>query len=248
MNYLLLIICLACASITLNAQTTQIQEPEWVSNVIYVNDIVGNGIALEKQKIYSSTKTSTSLKLIGVGKVSGENCVKGEESPIEIRLANSLQFIVKAESNKVDPAILINIIELESSKDKRCIELASINSLGDSRSGDMDYVSFTAKKYGESSYLITIPEIKIGEFAIILDGYANVYNLFQVTGKDYKVDVTEPLWNFGDTVYFLAETKWQTGIVQEIRQGLLVEFTNTRGKSKQRRIQETVAYKENPNN
>ena len=46
------------------------------------------------------------------------------------------------------------------------IEVSSANLWGPVKKNTLDYVPFTAKKIGESSYLVTITNLKEGEYGI----------------------------------------------------------------------------------
>ena len=55
----------------------------------------------------------------------------------------------------------------------------------------MNYINFSAKKYGKSSYLITIENIEDGEYAIAYNESRSSFNLFAI--KSQGIDNPEKL-------------------------------------------------------
>lgn len=197
------------------SQNIKILEPEWEGNAVYVNDSVGSGLELEKQKAYSKANANASLIVTGVGKVKAKSCVNGGSSNVIINSNKNIQFIVKHSSNKVDPRMIINLFKLESDSKKRCAEVASLGSFSGSKTRNIDYVQFTAKKYGETSYLITIESIEDGEYALTLESSRDVFNLFSIQ-KNIKTNnptLSKSDFEIGDTVWFKKQETWISGTV-----------------------------------
>jgi hypothetical protein len=179
----LLFIAFVFNCIVLNAQT-KIEEPEFSGNVVYVNDSIGSGIRLETQT--ASIKTNANgmayVPVIGIfaGKATSKNAIQGVASSVQIDKRIKVQFIVKVSDNSIDPVTVINVFKLKVEKNKRTIDLASASALGSSKSGDIAYLTFQGKKYGKSSYLLTIDTIEPGEYAITLANRRDIFNLFGV--------------------------------------------------------------------
>lgn len=81
-----------------------------------------------------------------------------------------IRFLIKGENNEQDPMGIYRIVRFISSKKDRSIqwmelEPSILNSAEAKKGG---YVAFTAHKYGEQSYLLTIPasEVEAGEYGI----------------------------------------------------------------------------------
>jgi hypothetical protein len=166
--------------LTASGQIT-IPEPEYTGNIIYIDN--GQAKPLEKQKASGKAKAGVSLYIVGVGKVKGTNNVTGVRSPIRTIQRDSLSFIVRVTDNSVDPFQLINIFKLEqnSNKNIRFIEVSNTGTFSGASVGDIAFIPFEAKKYGEKSYLIRIQKQLVpGEYAITIEGSRDLFNMFGV--------------------------------------------------------------------
>lgn len=174
---------LISSSSLLNAQV-KISEPEYSGNIVYVNDSVGSGIKLEQQTASVITKANGAsyVPVVGLfaGKATSKYVVQGSSSPIKIDKKTNLKFIVKVSDNSVDPSTVIYVFKLNPEKGIRTIEIASANMVGDSKSGDIKYLTFKSKKYGQSSYLIELDNIESGEYAITLASRRDIFNMFSI--------------------------------------------------------------------
>lgn len=166
------------------AQTINIKEPEFAGNIVYVNDTIGNGVRLEQQTASSKTSANAAAYIPGArlvaGKATSKNVVNGCCSPIQIEQKTNVRFIVKVKDNSFDPTTIINIFKLKVEKEKRTVELASSNTWGTTKAGEIEFVTFYGTKYGESSYLIEIPNLESGEYAMTLADRRDFFNLFQI--------------------------------------------------------------------
>jgi hypothetical protein len=180
MKKLLSIILIISLFGTLQAQDIAIEEPEFTGIILLVKD-PNTGEKLEKQKSSNASKADIGAALFGVSKAKGMNVVKGASSPVRVAQHENIQFIVKVKENHFDPVDVINIFQMESDTDKdlRSIITGKVN-FNKTSTLDIEFVSFDAAKYGESSYLINIPELQPGEYAMTLEGSRDVFNLFGV--------------------------------------------------------------------
>jgi hypothetical protein len=155
------------------AAEVTIAEPEYVGNIIALQG--AEGVALEKQRAASHARS-------GFFKAKASNIVQRAASPVRLARGEKLQFIVRAATNEVDPAQVINVFQLISNprKDYRYIETGSQGMFtGDSMA--IELLSFTSERYGESSYLLTLNEpLEAGEYAMTLDGSRDVFSMFGV--------------------------------------------------------------------
>lgn len=162
-----------------------IQEPQYIGRMLYVSGDVG--IPLEQQKASTKAKAGASMYVVGVGKVTGTNEVKGAESPVRIAASDRHQFIIRVPDNNMDPFQLINIFRLEqkikskADKSVRIIETSSAATFSGSSAMDINMIEFESRKYGESSILITISSaLEPGEYAMTLEGSRDLFNMFGV--------------------------------------------------------------------
>ena len=62
---------------------------------------------------------------------------------------------------------IIKIFKFESKSKYRRAEVASTNTFGTTKTNNLNYVSFSAKRYGKSSYIITpLVALEPGEYGI----------------------------------------------------------------------------------
>jgi len=136
-------------------QNIRITEPEFSGTTIFVNDSNGNGILLEHQ-------TATMEGIVTL-----KYAVKYCCSTVFADTINS-QFIVKVSDNSINPYDLISIVKMNIENSKRTWKYSK-----------PETIEFKAKKYGTSSYLITVPKFTLGQYAICFKN-SNSVNLFGV--------------------------------------------------------------------
>lgn len=82
-----------------------------------------------------------------------------------------IKLLIKAENNEVDPMGIYRIVRFKASKKDRRIQWIEFKPalLGGSDAKKKRFLSFTGQKYGNQSYLLTIPasEIEAGEYGIV---------------------------------------------------------------------------------
>ena len=67
--------------------------------------------------------------------------------------------------NASDPTSFIQVVKFEEKKKERKTELANVNWLGNVSEGNMNFIPFTGKRYGNSSYILTF-EAPEGEYGV----------------------------------------------------------------------------------
>lgn len=140
-------------------KNVRIIEPEFSETAVFVNDSVGNGILLEHQTAVNSKIKYMTTQLILEFKM----CC----STISVDSLNS-QFIVRVSDNSVNPYDLVSIVKMKIENTKRVWNTSK-----------SEKVEFNAKKYGTSSYLITVPKFTLGQYGICFKN-SNSVNLFGV--------------------------------------------------------------------
>ena len=70
-------------------------------------------------------------------------------------------------------ALIVRVFRMKSSKKNRSAVISAVGSFSVS-SNTMDYLRFTAEKYGESSYRLTFDERPAGEYGVIVSNPNNV--------------------------------------------------------------------------
>jgi len=120
----------------------RIAEPEFSGTAVFVNDTVGKGVLLEQQ----------TPEMGGV--VTLKYLLKYCCSSVFADTINS-QFIVKVSDNTINPYDVISIVKLKIENNKRTWKFSN-----------PETVEFKAKKYGTSSYIISIPRFPLGQYGI----------------------------------------------------------------------------------
>ena len=96
---------------------------------------------------------------------------KGGHSSYSVNAnGNNVRLLVKGENNETDPMDSYRIVRFKESKKERRIQWIEFESalIGSDETKKAGYVQFEGHKYGEQSYLLTIPasELEKGEYGI----------------------------------------------------------------------------------
>ncbi len=96
---------------------------------------------------------------------------KGAHSSYEIKNdGKNIRLLIKGQDNEIDPMDCYRIVRFNSAKKERRIQWIEFESslIGSDETKKAGYVQFEGHKYGEQSYLLTIPasEIEKGEYGI----------------------------------------------------------------------------------
>lgn len=159
---------LAFTTLVFSANAQMIKEPEFAGEVYLVRGDNSHSI-LEKHLTQSRQVASTGLILTGIGKVREQVQIEGCCSNTKVKKTEDFYFIIRNVDNNTDPMAIIKIFKFEPKKKYRRAELNSISSIGGATKGNnLEYVSFSGKKYGESSYLVKVSGISTGEYGIVV--------------------------------------------------------------------------------
>lgn len=169
-RFKLLGLILIAISIYTTTLTAQEREPDFVGEAYLLkND--SSTVSLDKDIAdYTSgvSWSSNSWKALSLEIIEGE-------AQTRFTLGEPLQIVVRAVDNNSDPLTIISIYKFKAKKKKRTVVLSEDNSgtLMKSRTNSKDMVRFNGKKYGESSYLIELKNLKPGEYGIIVSNPNN---------------------------------------------------------------------------
>lgn len=99
------------------------------------------------------------------------------EGKAQTRFSSSepLKIVVRAVDNNSDPLTIISIYKFKAKSNKRTFVLSEDNSrtLMKSRTNSKDIIRFNGKKFGTTSYLIELKNLKPGEYGIIVSNPNN---------------------------------------------------------------------------
>ncbi len=94
----------------------------------------------------------------------------GGSSSYQVKTSGDIRLLIKGENNEADPMEMYRIVRFQKSKKDRRIQWMQFEPalLGSEKVQKAGYVTFEGHKYGEQSYLLTIPasELKSGEYGI----------------------------------------------------------------------------------
>ena len=147
----------------------EIQEPEFIGETIAI--VNGKDIPLEKKTIQTKTNANASAYIFGIGKVKTKLTVEGCCSSVKLKKDSKIEFITKAVDNNTDPKSIIAIFPFsEVGKKDRKLEVSSLSTFfGGSSNNNVKYIDFRAKKYGKSSYILTLENLPEGEYGLTLN-------------------------------------------------------------------------------
>ena len=99
----------------------------------------------------------------------------GGKSAYEVKTKGDIKFLIKGENNDTDPMELYRIVRFVKNKKDRRIQWMQFDPslIGSEKAQKAGYVAFEGHKYGEQSYLLTIPasEAEKGEYGVF---YMNI--------------------------------------------------------------------------
>lgn len=94
----------------------------------------------------------------------------GGKSTYQVEGGQDIRLLIKGEKNDIDPMDCYRIVRFNASKKERRIQWMEFQSslIGSAETKKAGYVQFSGHKYGEQSYLLTIPasEVEKGEYGI----------------------------------------------------------------------------------
>jgi hypothetical protein len=152
-------------SVCLFSYAQEVEEPDFTGEVLLVKNGESVGI-LEKNTVKVKTKAGASLYLTGIGSVKSRITVDGCCAKTVVKSSDDFKFVIKAVDNNTDPLAVISIFKFEEKKNERRAEMSSVNTFGGGSSNNLNYVAFSAKKYGTSSYIVTLNEKQAGQYGI----------------------------------------------------------------------------------
>ena len=143
--------------VSVSAQNITIQEPEFVEDTyLLTSDSTFVELPREKPATTTSGFMSANIRII----------LNGETSPITIPTGD-IRLIIRSVSNDYEAETIARVFPFEIKKGQRRLLLAHAN-IFKAEANTSAYLPFQAKKYGNNSYLITLKDLKPGEYGIIL--------------------------------------------------------------------------------
>lgn len=149
------------------------------ANIAGAAGMIGIGTAGSMNGVVTGARVMTTAS--GVGNAAGtvsslagsagmDVIFKGGHSTYTIQENQDVRLLIKGENNETDPMDCYRIVRFTTSKKERRIQWMEFETalLGTEDAQKAGYVSFTGHKYGQQSYILTIPasELEKGEYGI----------------------------------------------------------------------------------
>jgi hypothetical protein len=101
--------------------------------------------------------------------------IKGGRAKSRFAAKSPLHLVVRAVDNNSDPMAIVTIYQFKAKDKSRSVYLARDNSgtFLKSETNSKASLPFSGKKYGQSSYLITLNDLPAGEYGIVVSNPNN---------------------------------------------------------------------------
>lgn len=153
----------------LGANAGNVVEPEYNGQVAIVNaDSTTTLLATEESEIKAKSNHLGYVPVAGMflGKGLSYVVVKGKEASTKVA-SKDVTLIVRVKNHDDNPVSTVGVVKYESKKKERRWLMSESGLLsGTSVKTIVGNVKFEAKKYGKSSYLITVKGLEAGEYGV----------------------------------------------------------------------------------
>lgn len=149
-----------------------IPEPEFSGEVLAVRTD-GTTEKLEKNNVKIKTGAGVYVAGFAVNKMKTKIVVNGGQAQVRFAEDEPVTLVVRAVDNRTDPMSIVRVFKMKNKKQQRSAVISAVGSFS-ATSNDMDYLPFSAKKHGESSYLLTFDRPEPGEYGVIISNPNNV--------------------------------------------------------------------------
>lgn len=160
--------------LSINAQEQTMKEPDFADEVISINQ---NGNMLLEKSLVQMKK---SVDIIGIGSPKTIMIVDGCCAKTKIPKSTSSQLVVRVADNNVNPESIIKIIQFDNKKKERIAELSENGTFDETSGNKLTLVPFSAQKYGNNSFFLTLNTNHSGEFGIAVLNPRNMNNILTV--------------------------------------------------------------------
>lgn len=151
----------------LQAQNVTVPEPEFTEVTLLLTSDT-SAVKLARENATVKSKAGASLYLFGIGKVKSRITLKGRKSLSKAKGGKTTRLIIKADNNNTDPNSFINIFKFEVKGNERRFQVSETGTLSPTEVNSLSAIEYDAKKYGESSYLLTLTNLERGEYGIYI--------------------------------------------------------------------------------
>jgi len=167
--------------ISSSASAQNVKEPEYNGQVAVLQED-SSLVVLQKEVAQMKTKTSgfgyipiPGSSLLDKGKSFLQ--VKGNLSPNKVSQGKVI-LVIRVKDNNEDPKNAIGVFQFEAKKKERRFQLAEVGVLsGMKATTSFNTVDYEVRKWGTSSYLVTIEHLQPGEYGVATADLGNITTL-----------------------------------------------------------------------
>lgn len=143
----------------------QISEPDFIGDAYFLK---ADSTFIQLDKEIGDFTSGVSFSSNSWNALSIE--IAGGKSQTRFPMGETLQIVVRAVDNNSDPLSIITIYKFKAKASKRNVVISKDNlgTLMKSRTISKNQVRFSGKKFGKSSYLITLKGLVVGEYGIVV--------------------------------------------------------------------------------
>ena len=176
-----LMVAMTMLVISSSASAQNVKEPEYNGQVAVLQED-SSLVVLQKEVAQMKTKTSgfgyipiPGSSLLDKGKSFLQ--VKGNVSPNKVS-QGKVTLVIRVKDNNEEPKNAIGVFQFETKKKERKYQLAEVGVLsGMKATMSFNTVDYEVKKWGTSSYLVTIEHLQPGEYGVTTADLGNITTL-----------------------------------------------------------------------
>ena len=154
-----------------------ISEPEYKGQVALVN--ADSTTTLLQKEVGEQKAKSSAFGMIPIpgssllDKTKAYLSVKGAESPNKIT-SKKFSLIIRVKDNSEEPKNAFGIFKFETKKKERRFQMLNFGFGSASANTNFTTVDYDVKKFGTSSYLVTLSNLEAGEYGVVANGFDNI--------------------------------------------------------------------------
>ena len=177
MKTTLLSIAVFCCMASAQAQKVTVSEPEYKGQVAVIN--TDSTTTLLQKETGEHKAKSSAFALVPIpgasllDRTKAYLTVKGVESPNKIS-SRKFSLIIRVKDNSEEPKNAFGIFKFETKKKERRFKMADIGFGSASATTNFTTVDYEAKKFGSSSYLVTLHDLPAGEYGVVANGFDSI--------------------------------------------------------------------------
>ena len=156
----------------INATAQKIQEADFIGNVRAFNTSDKDSVVISLDRVVCELvgKATGSKIWWGVGSTRLHAKIPGKQSNCTMKLHEKYDLIVRVGNNDYDPMSQIAIFQITKNINSRRAELGKVTKFDGkfNPSTIPNTIPFEGKKYGDHSYIISLPDMPVGEYAVLV--------------------------------------------------------------------------------